>query len=142
MERPILVTGGTGRIGRRAVALLRAAGHDVRVLTRHPGPDEPGVQHVAGDTVRGHGVEAALDGVDVVLHVAGGARGDDVAAARLATAAPRAAARPHPRGRRACLPRRGEPRARGDAARLGDVGGARRRPRPDLTRADPELNDS
>ena len=30
----ILVTGGTGTLGRPTVALLRAAGHDVRVLSR------------------------------------------------------------------------------------------------------------
>lgn len=90
MEPPVLVTGGTGRIGRRVVPLLRAAGHDVRVLTRHPRPSTPGVEHVAGDTVAGRGVDRALEGVRVVLHLAGGTRGDDVAARHLASAARRA----------------------------------------------------
>lgn len=93
MNAPLLVTGGTGNIGRRVVPLLREAGLDVRVLTRHPQPSEPGIQHVAGDTVAGHGLAAALDGVDVVLHLAGGAKGDDVAAQNLAGAAREAGVR-------------------------------------------------
>lgn len=90
MNTPILVTGGTGTIGRRAVALLREAGRDVRVLTRHPREPEPGIEHVAGDTVKGTGLDAALEGVDTVLHLAGGAKGDDVAARHLVAAARRA----------------------------------------------------
>ena len=87
MNAPVLVTGGTGNIGRRVVPLLREAGRDVRILSRHPREDEPGIQHVQGDTVAGSGVAAALEGVDVVLHLAGGAKGDDVAARNLAAAA-------------------------------------------------------
>ena len=34
-ERSVLVTGGTGFIGRRLVAALASAGHEVTVLTRH-----------------------------------------------------------------------------------------------------------
>lgn len=90
MNTPILVTGGTGTIGRRVVALLREAGRDVRVLTRHPGTSGPGIEHVAGDTVAGTGLDAALQGVETVLHLAGGAKGDDVAARNLVAAARRA----------------------------------------------------
>lgn len=87
MTAPLLVTGGTGNIGSRVVPLLRDAGRDLRILTRHPRPAEPGLQHVAGDTVAGHGLAAAFDGVEVVLHLAGGAKGDDVAARNLVAAA-------------------------------------------------------
>ena len=87
MNAPVLVTGGTGNIGSRVVPLLREAGRDVRILSRHPREDEPGIQHVEGDTVAGSGVAAALEGVDVVLHLAGGAKGDDVAARNLAAVA-------------------------------------------------------
>ncbi|WP_431278182.1 SDR family oxidoreductase [Leifsonia poae] len=87
MNTPILVTGGTGTIGRRVVPLLRAAGREVRILSRHPQPDAPGVQHVAGDTVAGTGLAEALDGVGTVLHLAGGAKGDDVSARNVAAAA-------------------------------------------------------
>lgn len=87
MNAPILVTGGTGNIGSRVVPLLREAGRDIRILSRHPRAGEPGIEHIEGDTVAGRGLAAALDGVDVVLHLAGGAKGDDVAARNLATAA-------------------------------------------------------
>jgi uncharacterized protein YbjT (DUF2867 family) len=87
MNTPLLVTGGTGNIGRRVVPLLRAAGREVRILSRHPGTDEIGSQHVRGDTVTGDGLRAALDGIEVVLHLAGGAKGDDVAAVNVAAAA-------------------------------------------------------
>ncbi|MDR6988488.1 uncharacterized protein YbjT (DUF2867 family) [Paenarthrobacter nitroguajacolicus] len=87
MNTPILVTGGTGTIGQRVVPLLRSTGRNVRILSRHPGVNEPAVEYVQGDTVAGVGLEAALDGVDTVLHLAGGAKGDDVAARNLAEAA-------------------------------------------------------
>lgn len=87
MNKPLLVTGGTGTIGSRVVPMLREAGNDVRILSRHPRQDEPGVRHVEGDTVAGLGLADALSGVEVVLHLAGGAKGDDVAARNLASAA-------------------------------------------------------
>ncbi|MFJ4175206.1 SDR family oxidoreductase [Microbacterium sp. NPDC089696] len=87
MNTPLLVTGGTGTIGRRVIPLLRAAGRDVRIASRNPRADEPGIQHVRVDTVSGDGLAAALGGVDVVLHLAGGAKGDDIAARNLAQAA-------------------------------------------------------
>ncbi|MDQ0894885.1 SDR family oxidoreductase [Agromyces ramosus] len=90
MNAPLLVTGGTGNIGSRVVPLLRQAGRDIRILSRHPRTPEPGIQHVVGDTVAGDGLAAALEDVEVVLHLAGGAKGDDVAARNL-TAAARAA---------------------------------------------------
>ena len=46
----ILVTGGTGTLGRPTVQRLRAAGHDVRILSRTPGPDR-----MTGDVTSGTG---------------------------------------------------------------------------------------
>ncbi len=87
MATPLLVTGGTGNLGSRVVPILRDSGRELRILSRHPRASEPGIGHVSGDTVAGEGLAAALDGVDVVLHLAGGAKGDDVAARNLAAAA-------------------------------------------------------
>src|SRR5690606_28931420 len=84
---PILVTGGTGNLGRRVVRRLGEAGRVVRVLSRHPGQDSAGVVQLPGDTVRGTGLDAAMRGVGVVVHLAGGAKGDDIAAAHVARAA-------------------------------------------------------
>lgn len=64
----ILVTGGTGILGRPTVELLRAAGHDVRILSRSTG----------GDLSTGAGVAEALAGVDTVLHLATSASKKDV----------------------------------------------------------------
>jgi uncharacterized protein YbjT (DUF2867 family) len=83
----ILVTGGTGTLGRHVVPLLREAGHDVRVLSRSPRPAGDGVEHVTGDLLKDEGIEAAVRGADIVLHLAGGAKGDDVATRHLARAA-------------------------------------------------------
>jgi len=90
MNDTIVVTGGTGRIGRSVVPLLRAGGREVRVLSRHPqqaGMDDPGITQVGGDTVAGTGLEDAFAGAGTVLHLAGGATGDDRAAANVAEAA-------------------------------------------------------
>ncbi|PVU82615.1 hypothetical protein DDP54_05925 [Cellulomonas sp. WB94] len=65
----ILVTGGTGRLGRDTVPVLRARGADVRVLSRQPStaPDRR-----TGDLATGAGLNAALAGVDTVVHLAAG----------------------------------------------------------------------
>lgn len=80
----ILVTGGTGTLGVPAVRRLRAAGHDVRILSRRSGPGL-----VTGDLVTGAGLAQALDGTPTVLHLATSSRRGDVAATRtlLASAA-------------------------------------------------------
>jgi dihydroflavonol-4-reductase len=70
----VLVTGGTGFVGGHLVERLRARGEAVRCLVRstsntHGIPD--GVETAVADLIRGQGIEAALDGVDAVIHVAG-----------------------------------------------------------------------
>ncbi|MBK3566118.1 SDR family oxidoreductase [Streptomyces sp. MBT62] len=87
MGTPILVTGGTGTLGSQVVPLLRAAGHDVRVLSRHGRPAADGVEYVTGDLLKDEGVVAAVAGTETVLHLAGGQKGDDVATRNLLRAA-------------------------------------------------------
>ncbi|GAA2726697.1 SDR family oxidoreductase [Cellulomonas aerilata] len=65
-----LVTGATGRLGRPTVARLRAAGHDVRALSRRSGPGL-----ATGDLRTGAGLREALTGVGTVVHLATGPRG-------------------------------------------------------------------
>lgn len=74
----ILVTGGTGTLGKLVVPRLRDAGADVRVLSRHPRPDSEGVQYLAADLDTGEGVAAAMAGARTVVHLAGARKGDDV----------------------------------------------------------------
>jgi uncharacterized protein YbjT (DUF2867 family) len=73
-----LVTGATGALGVPTVARLRAAGHDVRALSRR---SSPGL--TTGDLLTGAGIREALGGADTVLHLATTRRaGGDVAATR------------------------------------------------------------
>ncbi|MER7243311.1 NAD(P)H-binding protein [Kribbella sp. NPDC000426] len=79
----ILVTGGTGNLGRPTVSQLRAAGHHVRVLSRAAGPDR-----VVADLTSGAGLRAAVEGADVVVHLATSlGRGDARQARNLVEAA-------------------------------------------------------
>ena len=87
MTTPILVTGGTGTLGRHVVPLLRQAGQDVRVLSRQPRDRGDGTDYVVGDLTTGEGVAAALRGVGTVLHLAGRPKGDDAATRNLVRAA-------------------------------------------------------
>ena len=91
---PILVTGGTGRLGRHVVARLRDAGCDVRVLSRRSQRPADGIEIVTGDLATGEGIEAAVDGAAVIVHCAGSAKGDEDKARNLVQAASQAGA-PH-----------------------------------------------
>ena len=93
MTPPILVTGGTGTLGRQVVPRLRNAGRDVRVLSRHGRADEDGVRYLTGELATGQGIEPAVDGVETIVHLAGTNRGDEVKARNLVRAASQAGAR-------------------------------------------------
>jgi uncharacterized protein (TIGR01777 family) len=62
----VTVTGGSGLIGRRLVALLRARGDEVTVLSRSGTDGAP-----AWDPLAGAAPAAALEGRDAVIHLAG-----------------------------------------------------------------------
>ncbi len=78
----LLVTGGTGRLGRRLLEPLQAAGHSVRRMSRR-GTGPGGVR---GDLATGRDLAAAAAGAQVVVHAASDARGNpwevDVAGTR------------------------------------------------------------
>ncbi len=93
MTAPILVTGGTGTLGRLVVPRLRAANGPVRVLSRTLHEPADGVEYVTGDLATGVGVDQAVAGVDTVVHSAGSQKGDDVKAAMLVRAAREAGVR-------------------------------------------------
>jgi NADH dehydrogenase len=73
----ILVTGGTGFIGRAVVRHLVAAGYSVRILIR-PSPRSPSlpvgvpVEVAVASLADLRGLRAALRGVDMIFHLAGG----------------------------------------------------------------------
>ena len=78
MTAPLLLTGGTGTLGRLMVARLSQAGHQVRVLSRHQRALADGVEVVTGDLTTGAGAAAAVQGTGIIVHCAGSAKGDDV----------------------------------------------------------------
>lgn len=86
MASPVLVTGGTGRLGRHVVARLQDTGCDVRVLARHD-RGVPNAAFFTGDLRSGEGVEPAVRGASVVIHCATATRGDAEATANLVKAA-------------------------------------------------------
>ncbi|MBS0342229.1 MAG: NAD(P)H-binding protein [Proteobacteria bacterium] len=69
LDKLVLVTGGTGHLGRDLVARLLAQGRRIRVLARRPGAD-PRVQWAQGDLATGEGLRQALAGVGCVVHAA------------------------------------------------------------------------
>lgn len=80
----VLVTGGTGTLGRVLVPALAGAGHGVRLLSRRE-PTGPG--SVTGDLVARTGLPAALHGVDTVVHLATANNAGDIRAMTNLTAA-------------------------------------------------------
>src|SRR5207244_1887553 len=94
MNTQVLVTGGTGTLGRRVVPRLRDAGCDVRVLSRRPREAADGIRYLVGDLTTGAGIGPAVDGVAAVVHCAGTQTGDVVMTRNLVEAAARAGS-PH-----------------------------------------------
>src|SRR5688572_4672289 len=71
----ILITGGSGRLGRELVPLLSAAGHSVRILSRvqRTGLDVR-VSHVVGDLTTGAGLTESVAEIDAIVHLASDSR--------------------------------------------------------------------
>lgn len=92
MAREVLVTGATGTLGHRVVGEATEAGHNVRALSRKSRVGYTGVNWAQGDLLSGEGIDAALDGIDTVIHCATQATRakDVVSATNLISAARRA----------------------------------------------------
>lgn len=68
MTNQLLVTGGTGTVGRIVVDRLVTAGTHVRILSRgRRHRHRTDVEHVVGDVRTGDGLDAAVDGVDTIV---------------------------------------------------------------------------
>ena len=61
----ILVTGGTGVLGRRVVDRLHSAGIEARILSHRNVPET-----VKGDLLTGEGLEPAVRNIDTIIHCA------------------------------------------------------------------------
>ncbi len=76
-QSTVLVLGGTGFIGQALVKRLRQDGHGVRLLSRNPQSCAEsllklGVEVVRGDFTQPETIDAAMDGIEYVLHLARG----------------------------------------------------------------------
>ncbi|MFI0239576.1 SDR family oxidoreductase [Streptomyces sp. NPDC016845] len=85
----ILVTGGTGTLGRLVTERLREGGHEVRVLSRKAEPYAVDLRE------GGPALDRAVEGVEAVVHCASTPRGGDERAARNLIGAARRAGVPH-----------------------------------------------
>ncbi len=90
MSASVLVTGGTGTLGRALVDRLRAAGTEPMVLSRRSGPGR-----IVGDLRSGAGVTVAVRQADVIVHAATSSRGDSDLTRTLLEAARRTGRDPH-----------------------------------------------
>jgi uncharacterized protein YbjT (DUF2867 family) len=63
----VLVTGGTGALGRHVVTQLRSRGHRARILSRHSSGH---VDAVEGDLATGAGLAKAVAGMEAIIHAA------------------------------------------------------------------------
>lgn len=93
MASRVLVTGGTGTLGRQVVPRLQEAGCDVRVLSRRARTAADGIEYATGDLSTGEGIAAAVDGAGIIVHCAGSAQGDEGKARNLTRAASRSEVR-------------------------------------------------
>jgi uncharacterized protein YbjT (DUF2867 family) len=95
----VLVTGGSGTLGREVVRRLLAGPDAVRVLSRRRRPDDAAaaVEWVTGDLTTGRGLHEAVRGASSVVHCASDVRRPrrDIEGTQRLLAAARSAGRPH-----------------------------------------------
>lgn len=85
----ILVTGGTGTLGRTVVKRLLEAGAEVRILSRHPRGLPAGATALTADLRDPQSLHAALGDAPTIVHCATDLRHDQAHAAHLLAAADR-----------------------------------------------------
>lgn len=76
-RRVVAVTGATGFVGGHLLKATRAAGYEVRALTRGPRPAEDGVIWIEGALDQPEALAALCQDVDAIIHVAGLINGPD-----------------------------------------------------------------
>jgi nucleoside-diphosphate-sugar epimerase len=67
----LAITGGTGFVGSRLIALATEAGHQVRALTRREQAEREHIAWIPGDLQNRDALARLAEGADAVIHVAG-----------------------------------------------------------------------
>jgi nucleoside-diphosphate-sugar epimerase len=75
----LAVTGATGFVGSRLLTKARAAGHELRALTRRPMRKRKGVEWIDGSLDNPDSLDRLVDGAEAVIHVAGVINAPDAA---------------------------------------------------------------
>ena len=72
-RKTIFLTGGTGLLGSHLASRWLADGHEIKALTRQAAsqPPAPGLSWISGDLTQSGDWQAAVDGADAVVHLAG-----------------------------------------------------------------------
>lgn len=75
----VLITGGTGHLGRLVIPRAQAAGHAVSIASRRSRPSNAAedVRWSIVDLATGAGLTAALDGIDAIVHAASDLKNTD-----------------------------------------------------------------
>lgn len=68
-QQRVLITGGSGVLGRQLTPRLQQAGYTVRILSRRPAP-APTPEWAQAEIETGTGLPEALTGVDTIIHAA------------------------------------------------------------------------
>lgn len=91
MTATVLITGASGLLGQSLLKRPAAASYRVRAMSRRRRAPEAGVEWAAADLTTGAGLDAALDGVETIVHAASDPRTDagrgDIAGTELLLAA-------------------------------------------------------
>ncbi|MCC8410804.1 TIGR01777 family oxidoreductase [Mucilaginibacter sp. UR6-1] len=75
-NKKILLTGGSGGLGKQLTSLLLSKGYSVSILSRGEGKDKR-VQTYKWDVNKGIIDDACIDGVDTIIHLAGAGIADE-----------------------------------------------------------------
>jgi len=67
----LAITGGTGFVGTRLIAIALEAGHNVRALTRREQAERPGITWIPGNLQDQPALARLAEDADAVIHVAG-----------------------------------------------------------------------
>ena len=89
MASPVLVTGGTGRLGKLVVTRLQDSGCDVRVLARHDRRTRRASHSLPQTCGRARASSSAVTAAAAIIHCATSTRGDAEATRNLVAAASR-----------------------------------------------------
>ncbi len=76
MSKNILITGGTGLVGKRLIELLVQDGHQVSILSRSKNSASK-YPVFTWDYASGHLEDGAFDGIDTIIHLAGAGVADE-----------------------------------------------------------------